>query len=176
LKRLYDFDPDLVLIPSRKKVVGENPAYLLTRRRSRSAGLGDVAMLDNQHPDTNMCYAHGVLPIAPLRWTKKGRSGTFTMQSIVDLIEELKKRDMWAITGGATAAPDKIWQDLEDAERYEADKQRLALRDKFYHMARDAWRSIKARTGQRNKTTFDGNRHANIGAARDKRRIIVPVR
>lgn len=172
LKRLFDHDALLVIIPSRIKVEGEPPGYLLCRRRVTSAGLGDVAMLDNKHPDTNMCYVHGVVPIAPLRFNNGAR--TFTAAACDSLIRDLKARDTWAISGGPQGDADKVWQAVEDAEAAQAALDKANMRDMFYHMARDAWRSLKARTGQRNKTPFDGNRFAKVGGApREQRRIIV---
>ena len=153
LQRLYDFDALLVLIPSRKKVKKERPAYLLCRRRLHSAGFGDVAMLDNKHPDTNMCYQHSVVPIGPLRF--KNNQVAFTQTGLDSLITELKARDMWALTGGPDGSSEKVWESVEYAEALQRRKERHNLRDKFYHMARDAYRSLKARTGQRNRRASD---------------------
>ena len=153
LKRLFDFDALLVLVPSRVKVKEESPAYLLCRRRLHSAGLGDVAMLDNKHPDTNMCYAHGLVPIAPLRF--RNGATTFTQRGCDSLLRELKARDTWAITGGPDGNANAAWQAVEAAEAAKEAKERAGLRDTFYHMARDAYRSLKARTGQRNKRASD---------------------
>lgn len=153
LKQLYDFDPLLILVPSRKKVLGERPAYLLCRRRQRSAGLGDVALLDNKHPDTNMCHALGVLPIAPLRF-KTAQTG-FTQGGLNSLLAELRRRDTWAISGGADGDADAVWMAVEAQEAADKAKERQNTRDMFYHMARDAYRSIKARSGQRSKRASD---------------------
>lgn len=153
LKRLWDFDAMLVLVPSRQLVVGESPAYLLCRRRQHSAGLGDVALLDNKHPDTNMCYAHGVVPIGPLRF--KAGVTTFTQGGCDALLAELRARDTWAVTGGHDGDADKLVDQIEYEEKRADDKQRQGLRDMFYHRARDAYRSLKARTGQRNKRASD---------------------
>ena len=173
LQRLWDFDAQLVLVPSRQKVKGESPAYLLCRRRLNSAGLGDVAMLDNKHPDTNMCYMHHMVPIAPLRF-KKGLGTTFTTQGCEALLTELKARDTWALSGGPNGDPDAVWKEVEYQEQLQERRDRANLRDRFYHMARDAYRSLKARTGQRNKTAFDANRHASKGGApQGQRKIIV---
>lgn len=153
LQRLYDFDALLVLVPSRVKIKSESPAYLLCRRRQHSAGIGDVAMLDNKHPDTNMCYAHNIVPIGPLRFKKGG--STFTQAGCDSLLAELKGRDTWALSGGAHGDADAVWQAVEAHEAAAEAKQRADLKDSFYHRARDAWRSMKARSGQRNKRASD---------------------
>ncbi len=109
LTGLTGYDANLVLIPSRMK-----RQYLLCRRRQYTAGLGDVAMTDNKHPDTNMCYAYGVLPVAPLQWAKTGKV-SFTQGNLVSLLETLKSRDVWAHGGGPLALnPDAVADAIEE--------------------------------------------------------------
>ncbi len=150
LQRLYDFDHMLVMFPSHK-----SRQYILARRRQHTAGLGDVAMLDNKHPDTNFCYRHAVLPInMPLKPTGLN---PWTEASITDVLNALRRRDTWAFTGGAMtgdkayAASDAVIAQEAATER----KERRNLRDMFYHMGRDAWRSMQARIGTRNKRASD---------------------
>lgn len=155
LKRLYDYDHMLVIIPSKK-----DRKFLLARRRQYSVGMSDIALGENKHPDTIMLYRHGLLPLAPLnfrdgqvRWTEAG---------CTSLIEELKKRDTWAITGGPAHLqrdPERAQQALidhvEGFERRNAARERHTFRDNMYHRARDAWRSMQARAGTRNKRASD---------------------
>lgn len=171
LTRLWDFDHMLVLVPSRVAVKDCPPRYLLCRRREHSAGLGDVALLDNKHPDTNMCYAHGIVPVAPLSFNNG--ASTFTEAGCTSLLAELAARDMWAVSGGAGGDGDAVVDALEAGERAVAVRERATLRDTFHHMGRDAWRSLTARTGSRNKTPFDGNRFAQVGGARQGQRKII---
>lgn len=131
LAKLYDFDHMLVLMPSRKQ-----PKYMLARRRQLTAGIGDVAMLDNKNEDTLMLYAHQAVPVGYLNF-----SGNWTIDS---LLADLKARDIWAM-GGA----DKTIRIVEDAEATAEIKRRRELRDNMNHRAGDAYRSLKARTGQR---------------------------
>lgn len=131
LAKLYDFDHMLVLIPSRKQ-----SKYMLARRRQLTAGIGDVAMLDNKNPDTLMLYSHQAVPVGYLNF-----SGNWTIDS---LLADLKARDVWA-HGGA----DKVIAIVEDAEADAEIKRHRELRDNMDHRARDAYRSLKARTGQR---------------------------
>lgn len=157
LQRLRDYDHRLVIIPSRKGVGDkdkERGAYLLAIRRLHSAGIGDVAMLDNKHPDTNMCFVNNLLPIAPLKfgedvvvWTERG---------CTQLINTLKARDTWAYTGGPDGKdPDAAWKAVEAAEEAQAKRERATFVDDMRHRARDAWRSILARTKRRNKRASD---------------------
>jgi hypothetical protein len=152
LTGLVGYDANLVILPSRMR-----RQYLLCRRRQYTAGLGDVAMLDNKHPDTSMCFGHHVLPIAPLRWSKTNTdAGMFTQANLASLIETLKSRDGWAVGGGPLAHdPDAVWKAVEAQEEAQDKKADRALWSQFYHMGRDAWRSYTARTGARNKRASD---------------------
>lgn len=166
LQRLFDFDAQLVLVPSRIRLKDEAAKYLLCRRRLRSAGLGDVAMLDNEHPDTNMCYAHGLVPIAPLRFNNG--TTTFTEAGCESLLKELKARDTWAFADG-----DAVVDAIEANELAQKQRERSTLRDNIYHRARDAWRSMQARTGQRNKRASDYHGHARPSQPQVKQRVIL---
>jgi hypothetical protein len=169
LQKLWNFDEQLVIVPSRNEPTkGEKPHYLLARRRQYSAGLGDVVALDNKHPDTNMCMVHGLIPIGPLRF-KKGVN-TFTEAGLVSLLDELASRDMWKITG-RTKDPDAAWKALEAAEAEEQARERRTWRDDMYHRARDAYRSLKARTGQRNKRASDY--HGVARSPRKEQRVVL---
>ena len=169
LQKLWNFDAQLVIIPSRNDAVkGEKPHYLLARRRLHSAGLGDVVALDNKHPDTNMCMVHGLIPVGPLRF-KKGVN-TFTEAGLDSLLDNLRARDMWALTG-RDKDPDAAWKAVEAAEEEQKQQERRSLRDMFYHRARDAYRSLKARTGQRNKRASDY--HGVARAPRTEQRVIL---
>jgi len=149
---LYNFDAQLVIIPSKMEPAkGAKPYYLLARRALRTGGMGRAVLLDNKHPDTNMCMVHGLVPVAPLRF-RDGLNNSFTQGGLDSLIADLKSRDQWAISD---SDGDKVADHIEQNEQRANDKQRAGLRDMFYHMARDAYRSLKARTGQRNKRASD---------------------
>lgn len=145
LAGLYGYDPMLVIVPSRF-----TRHYLLARRRQYSAGLGDVAMLDNKHPDTNMCYAQGLVPIRPLKFG----SGVINWSeaNLQSLLADLRSRDTWQHTGGPQGNnPDAAWQYVEAQEARAERLERLSFKDDMRHRARDAWRSLQARMGWRNK-------------------------
>lgn len=145
LAGLYTFDPQLVIVPSRF-----TRHYLLARRRQFSAGLSDVAMLDNKHPDTNMCYAHGLIPLRPLKFG----SGVvnWSEANLQSLLADLRSRDTWAYTGGPLGKdPDAAWKHVEAVEARQERLDHASLKDNMRHRARDAWRSLQARAGWRNK-------------------------
>ena len=156
LAGLHSYDDQLVIIPSLNR-----RQYLLARRARLTAGLTDVAMLENKHPDTNMCYRHGVIPIAPLA-SRAGKEIEFTQGNLESLIATLKERDVWAkgeelgVGGGPNIRKAEAVADQMDAfdAAEEARKDKL-LRESFYHQGRDAWRSLQARMGWRNKRASD---------------------
>ena len=148
LQRLFDFDHMLVIAPSRLK-----REYLLCRRRQHSAGLGDVAMLDNKHPDTNMCITNAMVPVAPLKF---GTSAViWTENGVTDLLNTLRRRDTWQLSGGPQGDADKIVDAIEADEARQAAVINAENRDNMRNRARDAWRSLLARTGLRNKRASD---------------------
>lgn len=141
LKTLYDFDAQLVIIPSRRK-----RQFWLARRRLYSAGYGKLVMVETQNPDVHMFYDHGLVDVAPI----KTFPGQWTGAFVEKLKRELKARDIWE-HGGAT----KMVNLIEDWEADQEIKRRRSLRDDFYHRAGDAWRSMQARIGSRNKRASD---------------------
>jgi hypothetical protein len=145
LTELQAFDSALVVVPSRF-----TRRYLLARRRHYTRGLGDVAMLDNRHPDTNMLYEYGLLPVGHLKASGSWGSAT--------LFAQLRARDTWAITGGPTATLrdageklERLANTLDAADAAQEQKAHRDLKESFYHRGRDAWRSMQARLGARNQ-------------------------
>jgi hypothetical protein len=157
LTALWNLDPQLVLIPSR-----QDRTYLLARRRQYSAGMSDTVLLENKHPDTNMLFVNQLLPIAPLVF--KGGVIKWEQKDIDGLIAALRARDTWAITGGPAGDPDRAWQAIEEAEKAEKAREKRTRWQDFHHRGRDAFRSIGARMGWRNKRASDYH-----GAARTPR-------
>lgn len=148
LKRLFDFDHMLVIVPSRF-----SRQYLLCRRRQFSAGLGDVAMLDNKHPDTNMCMVNRIMPVAPLVFNNG--AFIFTEAGVTDLLNTLRRRDTWGLSGGPQGDGDKVADAIEADEAQQEAQLNARIRDNIKARARDAWRSLLARTGLRNKRASD---------------------
>ena len=130
---IYDFDAQLVLIPSRTA-----KQYILARRRLHSAGYGSMVMTDPA-PNTQMLYDHGLVDIAPLQWP-----GAWTTAWVDRLLGELRARDIWR-SGG----PEAFVKLFEEHEANVEIRRRRTMREDFRHRAGDAWRSLQARTGQR---------------------------
>lgn len=134
LQQIHDFDADLVLLPSRMIPF----AYVVARRRRLSAGLTDKAIEDTiQVSDTKMCLLHGLVPVCLMYKT----GPTWNADPI---LRSLRARDLWA-QGGADAVCDR----LEAEEAAAKEKLRKDTRQHLYEISGDAYRSYKARTGQR---------------------------
>lgn len=134
LQRLYDFDNQLVVMPSRQRPY----AYVLARRARRSAAtLGDmVGVLEG---DTAMCVSYGCVPVSLILRTGEG-------WEIDGILADLKSRDIWEHGGGDKAADLMDQADAKARARIKAD-----IRDDMWMRSGDAWRSYQARTGQRTK-------------------------
>lgn len=139
LQRLHDFDPDLVMLPSRLRPF----AYVLARRTRTSRGLTQKAMERTiTQPDTKMCFQYGLVPVTLLY--KHG-----PVWNVDTVIASLKARDTWT-QGGGNALADKL--EAEEAQT-KVDRD-AALKDRFRALSREAWKSLQYRTGQR--TTVPG--------------------
>ena len=150
LQRLYDFDNQLVLLPSRYVPF----AYIIARRRQLSAGVSDKALEDTiTQPDTKLCMAWGLIPVSLMYKT----GPTWNIDPV---IAALKARDMWAVGGGEKAAD---IMDEQDAKREAAVKKQT--RDDMWNRSGDAWRSYKARTGQTTRPTLQGPRRERRNTA-----------
>ncbi len=133
LQRLYDFDNMLVLMPSRRVPF----AYVIARRRQRTAGLSTKALMDSiDQPDTKMCLKHGCVPVSLMYRT----GSTWDIDSV---IRTLAARDMWAL-GGA----DKVADMLEAQESRAEAANKAAIRDDLWNRSGDGWRTYQHRTGQ----------------------------
>ena len=145
LARLFDFDADLVVVPSR-----QNPWYLLARRAKYSPGIGAIAVLD-RHADTAMLATHKLVPVTTMI---RYNASTWDIDSI---LQKLRDRDMWAISGGPASnrsieeRGEKVGRAVEAHEAAQQKQARRAVQNDMWDRSGDAWRSYQARTGQRTK-------------------------
>lgn len=154
LNRLFDFDAELVLIPSRQQAL-----YRLARRKKYSRGIGALAVID-PHADTAMMVQYGLIPVTTMiRYADSW--------DIDSLLQKLRDRDQWAISGGPSSGKsleergEKVAQHIEAHEAKQARTLKQEIRTDMDYRSRDAWRSYQARTGQR-------NRHARNSGVRVK--------
>src|SRR6267142_447898 len=155
LKALCDQDAALVILPSRCRRV-----YLLTRRRRLSLrGPALNAAKNNLLRDTrgsagDLLATHNLEMVGTITGYMNGSWSP-------TILRDLKERDTGA-AGGADAYIARI----EAAEAAALRKKRTDLLDSIDHRARDAYRSLQARTGQRNQ-------HANNrGGARGRATLV----
>jgi len=156
LKELRSFDPELVLLPSRKSF-----QYRLGRRCSTAPRLlsGDVQhplLTLVPHPDTVMFAEYGLAPVAPLP------GGTTFDRRIFTI---LRSRDIRHVGGGNKAA------DLLDAR----DAKQRADKSNWIHNELDArsgdyWASLHYRTGARTSMAYAERRSPRLKVL-DRRRI-----
>ncbi len=139
LQRIHDYDPLLVLMPSRQVPF----AYVVARYKQRTRGLTDAALTASTTPDTKMCIQYGCVPVCLMY-----RTGP--IWNADSILRSLAARDLWA-HGGADAYCDKL--EAQEA----ADKQKIKddIRDDLWNRSGDAWRSYQHRTGQTNLHTKD---------------------
>jgi len=133
LRRLYDFDAELVVFPSRYRPA----AYVLARRQHFSAGMRDVALEKTvTQPDTKLCLERHLVPVTLIY-----RTGiTWTIDNI---IAQLKARDVWT-HGGSEKVANLI--DAQDVKTEEA--KAAAVKADMWNRSGEGWKSYQARTGQ----------------------------
>lgn len=152
LKALWDQDAMLVILPSRVR-----KAYVLARRRDKTyinapmmvAAHNDL-LRKTRGGDGDLLATHNLLMVDYI-------SGNIHGNWSPAIIADLKSRDTWAAGGG-----DKFADTLDEQDRADAAKKRKDLTDNMEHRARDAWRSLQARTGQRNKHANDSHKKAAV--------------
>lgn len=134
LLQLYNFDDQLVVLPSRYKPF----SYVLARRQRRALNPMNQILIDTcTQPDTRMCLQNRLVPVSMIF----RRGSGWNMDGI---LRDLAARDTWRVGGGEAAA------DLMDAAD-EAKRQKIKadIRDDMWNRSGAAYRSYKARTGSR---------------------------
>mgnify|MGYP001572678542 CR=1 FL=1 len=128
LQMLYDYDAQLVAIPSRQESI-----YRLARRTWNRPGIQLMADI-HREKDTAMLASYGLVPVTTIvGW---GIWGT-------NIFNSLRARDIWA-HGGA----EKFVKLEEDAEAEAEQKRKAAIRDDMWMRSGAAWQSYKQRTRQ----------------------------
>lgn len=154
LRGLWAFDPDLVIVPSRRKML-----FVVGRRRRLSRGLD--ASADRQHVvddpghtlDGALCDTYGLVYVTSILCT-----GGWTEANLQAMIASLDRRDTWKYGGpldeaaqraalfeGGTRLAKQI-DAQDDADRDRINRQE---HDACWHATGDAWRSRQARRGER---------------------------
>lgn len=135
LERLFDYDAELVVFPSRHVPF----AYVLARRRRSFAPAMDLALERTiTQPDTKLCLTRGLAPVTIII---RHSQGSWDIDTI---IRSLQARDIWAHGGG-----DAFTNKQEAAETAAEDTRKAALRDDMMQRSELAYKLYKRRTGQR---------------------------
>jgi hypothetical protein len=159
LKAMWDQDAALVILPSRTR---EN-VYLIGRRRELSLRVPYLVkppadlMKKSRYSDSDMLAERKLVMVDVI----KGNAHVGHWNPA--MLQQLKDRDMWE-AGGADAFIEK----MEAREKAADAAKRKTMIDDIDHRARDSWRSLQARTGQRNQ-------HANSRHGQSPRAKIVSV-
>lgn len=135
LQRIYDYDAELVMFPSRYVPY----AYVLARRRRTVVPAMDKVIADTvMQPDTRLCLQRGLVPVTLII---RHSQNSWDVDAV---IRSLMRRDIWAHGGAAKTA------DIMDAseEREEA-ATKAAIHSDLWARSGQAWESYKRRTGQR---------------------------
>ncbi len=130
LKLLNDFDPSLVIVPSR-----QHPLYRLGQRRKLRLATAVVNDVMKEQADTAMLASYGLIPVSTINplanWSPL-------------MFEELTARAPWR-QGGA----DKFTKKLEEFEAQREAKKEARLDENLTDRSRDGWKLYQAKTGQR---------------------------
>jgi hypothetical protein len=130
LQKLQDFDPSLVVVPSRQGFF-----YRLAQRRRLNLQEKLVNDVLFNESDTKMLASYSLVPVTTILATASWSDAMFA---------DLEGRAPWR-NGGAA----KVIQTLEDRE-FEAHKKMLARNDqRMTDYAKDGWNVYQAKTGQK---------------------------
>lgn len=144
LQLLHDQDAALVVFPSRL-----GPRYILARRRSASLTMPELVKVDadllriTAHGDGDVLAVNSLVAVDAIINT----SGNWTTA----IFSQLRARDIWAAGGG-----DAYVDHIEAGETAVAAGKRARMLDDIDQRARDSYRSLQARTGQRNQRAGSG--------------------
>lgn len=135
LAKLWDFDPSLVVVPSRQECV-----YRLTQRRKLKLAESIVNDALFQQSDTQMLASYGLIPVTTILATANWSNPY--------LFQELANRAPWR-QGGA----EKVISDVEAAEAAESAVKANATDEHITYLAKDSWKYYRTKIGL-GKTIF----------------------
>lgn len=131
LTRLRDFDPSLVVVPSRQDCV-----YRLAQKRPLNLPEHIVNDALFNHSDTQMLATYSLIPVTTImakpNWSDPR------------MWRELEERAPWRM-GGA----EKVLTELEEAEFREETQKRLLTELNLEDRAKDGWQLLKHKQGSK---------------------------
>lgn len=131
LRKLHEFDPSLVVVPSRQTCV-----YRLAQRRrlQLTESIVNDALFNSS--DTRMLASYSLVPVTTIIATANWSNPL--------MFQELSDRAPWR-NGGA----EKVTQRLNEMEAEQEQKRLLAIDAHNTDRAKDGWKLYQAKTGQR---------------------------
>lgn len=129
LRRLFEFDPSLVVVPSRQGFY-----YRLAQRRKLSLPEKMVHDILKEDSDTAMLARYGLIPVTTILATANWQNPL--------MFQELADRAPWR-QGGADAVNRRI----EEQEREAEMKTQLVVEDIKDQVAKDGWKLYRKKIG-----------------------------
>lgn len=175
LSGLYNFDHDLVVMPSQTRI----GVYWLARRKRFTLGLTDQAIakeVSAQDTDTAMFLRERVEPVVDITTPL----GVWNLEKILKWLHE---RDTWADEGGPLDADGiaKAWANggsrftkkFEEQEAADEARRKAQQRETVWHATGDGWESLQRRQGSRINNAGTVPHQQRQQPASDERRIIL---
>lgn len=131
LSKLWEFDPSLVIVPSR-----QNHFYRLAQRRPTTLSTAIVNDVMKEQADTAMLVAYGLVPVTTILSTVRWDNPA--------IFEELRRRAPWRM-GGA----EKFSAIIDEQEQKEALDKAAQQEDMLNYVSKDAWRFYNKQIGTR---------------------------
>lgn len=133
LRQLWDFDPSLVIIPSKQGFY-----YRLTQRRPMQLPENVVNDVLREQADTQMLASYGLVPITTILATANWSNPLFFV--------ELQRRAPWRM-GGA-----KQFESMLDAQERQEQLEKNAKQDEHLtYLSKDAWKYYQMKAGFRSQ-------------------------
>ena len=129
LRKLHDFDPSLVLLPSRQNFV-----YRLGQRRPVSLPIKWVNEMLGADSDVRMMARHGLVPIT-------------TLLATVNWSNPLLFTDLAAMSPDMNGGVDKYIKKIEDGEEEVHMKKKAAEDDMLNILSKDSWKLYRKHDG-----------------------------
>lgn len=130
-RQLWDFDPSLVIVPSRQGFY-----YRLAQRRKLQLPDRIAQEALWQHSDTQMLASYSLVPVTTILSTVNWGNPA--------IIEELRRRAPWRMGGAA-----KVNADLEAQDRQEVLDKQAKNNAMIDDLAKDSWKFYQLKRGMR---------------------------
>lgn len=139
LCKLWDFDPSLVIVPSRQGFY-----YRLAQRRRPQLAVNIVNDVLKEQADTQMLSSYNLVPVTTIIATVNWNNPL--------LFVELANRAPWRLGGAA-----KVNKMIEDQEKAERQAKQQHQDEHLSYLGRDAWNLYKMKQGLRSHMWSPGN-------------------